>query len=92
MKIFTEYKILTGYQPQYVRFISQLLQLYANVKVYEGVGQPGLFVEEWCDCSETFFAQLKVERTVHDHPLWSQLNTIVEGGQAKVNMWLFKEI
>jgi hypothetical protein len=90
MKIFTEYKIKAERRAEYEAFASELQGLYPRVRVYEGVYQPGLFVEEWTDCDEAFFATLRTARRQADHPFWSQLHPLIEGGAEKAQCWLFR--
>ncbi len=92
MKILSEYKVLSNRREQYLVYVEQLRQTFANVRIYEGVRQPGLFVEEWDGCEEAFFDALVEQRNEVAHPLWSQLDEVVDGGRAKVHTWLFREV
>ncbi len=92
MKILAEYKVLSDRREQFFVYVEQLRRTYANVRVYEGVRQPGLFVEEWEGCEEAFFDALIEERNEPNHPLWSQLHDVVDGGRVKVHTWLFCEV
>lgn len=92
MKIFAEYRVHEQQRAAYLGYVQELKALYARVRVYEGLGQPGLYVEEWEDYSESFYAQLTEERAATAHPLWSQLDDLVIGGRSKTNMWMFREI
>jgi hypothetical protein len=90
MKIFAEYKIKAELRAEYEAFARELQGLYPRVRVYEGVRQAGLFVEEWSDCDEPFFEALLAARRQAGHPLWSQLHPLIEGGAEKAQCWLFR--
>lgn len=92
LKFFAEYKVSSEHKEKFLQYVAYLKQTYERVYVYEGVRQPGLYVEEWVGYDEAFFDQLVEQRSCVDHLLWSQLDPIIEGGRAKIQIWLFREI
>jgi hypothetical protein len=94
MKMFAEYKIKDEAREQYLQLARVIRDDYPahDVLIYEGVGQAGLFVEEWHDCDEAFFATLRQQRLAGDHSLWLRLDAMIVGGRSKSNIWLFKPL
>jgi hypothetical protein len=97
LKIFMEYKISEEYQESYLRLLpmirERMLQLEAGeYKVYTGLGQPGLYVEECIvNSTETFETIKKARLLLADAP-FDKLLKYIPGGAEKCHMWLFQPI
>jgi hypothetical protein len=92
VKIFVEYMVHVEKISHYLAYVQELKRSYARVRVYEGLRQPGLYVEEWEGYSEAFFDELRAERAQVEHPFWSQLDFVLVDGRKKMNIWIFREI
>ncbi|WP_426451631.1 hypothetical protein ACP26L_06015 [Paenibacillus sp. S-38] len=94
--VFVEYKIAEARREGYLAWAGKL-QEDARVEVYEGEGQPNLFVEVWRGLAGTEVEEFKAAREggspEGDLPQpWRELPSFVEGGIAKIRIWAFQKV
>jgi hypothetical protein len=95
--VLTEYKIIDKERERFLGLLkhlkNNLLDLGAvDVLVYEGVDQPGLFVEEFIVEDKDAYSQMKKVRNSELTPFWQEFHTCILGGNAKVHIWAFQKI
>ncbi|MGF7033348.1 hypothetical protein J2T17_004272 [Paenibacillus mucilaginosus] len=94
--VFVEYKIAESRREGYLAWAGKL-QEDPRVEVYEGEGQPNLFVEMWRGLPgaavEGFHAVREGRSPQPDLPQpWRELPSFVEGGMPKIRIWAFRKV
>jgi hypothetical protein len=106
LKVFAEYQILPQYRPAYSMWMAEVRAKYPELEVFEGVDQPGLFVEIWSGLSSECYNRLKRARFQQQgdgliDPViesgyadidWTEINNWVAGGASKIHLWYFKKV
>ncbi|MCZ8522762.1 MULTISPECIES: hypothetical protein [Paenibacillus] len=95
--VFVEYKVEEVHRTSYLAWAGRLQEANPRVEIYEGDGQPNLFVELWRGLGAEEFAAMKAARTdgdnIPEHPAeWNRLTEWVAGGASKIHIWLFQKV
>ena len=94
IKVFIEYKILEDKMSDYKKLIPRIKEIYVEKQfnAYEGVDQPGLFVEEFFVSSMHEYTEIKNSRLDGSNSLWNDLAECIAGGTKKMHIWAFAQI
>lgn len=87
--VFVEYRIMPEFRAAYLDWIGK--HSGAKAAIYEGEEQANLFVEVWEVQAKTAAEELKEQRQGADSP-WSEIAQWIEGGSAKMHVWLFRPL
>ncbi|PZE21264.1 hypothetical protein CBW46_007790 [Paenibacillus xerothermodurans] len=101
--VFVEYQILPQHTPAYSEWLAEVRAKHAELEVYEGADQPGLFVEIWHGLSRDEYDRLKQERLTEAAGSaglglpsasfsWRELHQWVSGGAQKIHIWYFEKV
>ncbi|WNF36727.1 hypothetical protein RJD24_20395 [Bacillaceae bacterium IKA-2] len=95
LQIFIEYKVKEIEVEKYKELmeeISEKLPQYSaeNIQWFRATDQPFLYVEMFQVPNEAYYHALKKLRKSNDHPTFSKLDKLIEGGLAKLNCWAFQ--
>ncbi|MCM3713826.1 hypothetical protein M3202_06990 [Alkalihalobacillus oceani] len=94
--VLTEYKAEDGKKENVLSAIDELKeQIEAlggrEVIIYEGVDQPGLFVEQFLLPNMQAYEKMKRIREEERIDFWQTFNSYILGGKKKINMWAFEK-
>jgi hypothetical protein len=106
LKVFAEYQILPQHRPAYSAWIAGVRAKHWELEVFEGVDQPGLFIEVWDGLSCDAYQQLKSARLPQTDNIanctpgasdfadmdWERMNEWVAGGASKIHLWHFRKV
>lgn len=87
--VFVEYRIAVESRVDYLEWISRHRE--ANVMIYEGEEQANLFVEVWEAQTKDAAEAIKEQRQA-GQSVWSEVTQWIEGGSAKMHVWLFRPL
>lgn len=89
-KVFVEYRVEEGVKEAYLAWVRKQA---ANLlfEVYEGEGQPGLFVELW-EMDEQAFPAFREERTGDAPSPWRELDAYLAVERRKIHVWAFVQV
>ncbi|WP_158736898.1 MFS transporter [Alteribacillus sp. YIM 98480] len=95
--VLTEFKIEEAKRNEFLKLLNKLeynLNTLGaeDVSIYEGVDQPGLFVEEFTLKSFHAYNEMKKIRCSSDVSFWEEYNSCIAGGSKKLNIWAFKKL
>jgi hypothetical protein len=90
-KVFVEYKIIDGQKNDFLAFMEKRRKA-ETFGLFEGSDQPGLFVEIWDGLSVPEYRDLKRKRLEETDSPWRAMDSMVDGGPAKLHIWHFNEI
>ncbi|WP_035100270.1 MFS transporter [Aneurinibacillus terranovensis] len=100
IQVFVEYKVLEEKRTEYMEQMESLRHAMEKIgvddfQVYEGVDQPGLFVEMFHVPTVESYRKLKRKRC-EEPPgksgFWQMINPYVSGGTEKIHMWAFAPV
>lgn len=96
LKVFIEYKIKSEQREMFLSLIPEIKKYKQSVgvksyKIFEGMDQSNLFVEEYFVNGKKRYEELKNERQNQREDLWLKMSNCVDGGMDKINIWAFKE-
>ncbi|MCM3760281.1 hypothetical protein M3212_05695 [Alkalihalobacillus oceani] len=94
--VLTEYKAEEGKKQNVLEALDELKeQIEAlggrEVIIYEGVDQPGLFVEQFMLPNMQAYEKMKRIREEERIDFWKAFNSYILGGKNKINMWAFEK-
>lgn len=94
--VLTEYKAEEGKKGKVLDALDELKeQIEAlggrDVMIYEGVDQPGLFVEQFMLPNMQAYEKMKRIREEERIDFWKAFNSYIFGGKNKINMWAFEK-
>lgn len=96
--ILSEFKIIDDKRDIFLSLLEDLtnnlreLGAEGEISVFEGVDQPGLFVEEFILKDKEAYDQMKKVRDSESSPFWQEYNTCILGGKTKLNIWAFEKM
>jgi hypothetical protein len=96
IKVFIEYKLEPGCKDEIIRLSRQAGTLLSgqgasDYRIFEGVDQPGLIVEEFWVGDAEDYRRYKEERLQGRRDLWLEMNACAAGGAEKIHIWAFRE-
>ncbi|EPY08359.1 hypothetical protein AZ66_11070 [Paenibacillus sp. E194] len=86
--IFVEYRIDPDKREAYLKQITERLQPFPQVVLYEGTDQPNVFVEQWMDTTHEEYLQLRRIR-LEETSEWDVITACIPGGRSKLHIWEF---
>ncbi|MBM7097741.1 hypothetical protein JSY36_18555 [Bacillus sp. H-16] len=94
LQIFLEYKVKEDRLEEYEELMKDVLPALSeygakDVDWYEAADQKTLYVEMFTMPTMSHYHALKKLRCTNEHPLFSKLDHVVEGGIRKVHCWAF---
>ncbi|MBN6187896.1 MFS transporter [Aneurinibacillus sp. BA2021] len=100
IQVFAEYKIQAEKRQDYLRKIDDIAMAMQQIGVddfivYEGVDQPGLFVEMFHVPTMDAYRKIKRKRCEDKAApgvFWQSINDCLEGGTDRLHMWAFAPI
>lgn len=95
LQIFIEYKVkeskLNKYELIMKEVVKKLPEFSAEkIEWFVATDQPFLYVEMFQVPTLAHYQALKKLRKTVDHPLFGQLDDLIEGGLEKLNCWAFQ--
>ena len=96
IQVFMEYKIEKGkesaYQAWMKEIASELTEMGAeNIRWFEALEQPGLYVELFTVPSIETYARIKSLRRSREHPHFGELANWVHKPLEQINCWAFRD-
>ncbi|KMK74943.1 hypothetical protein [Alkalihalobacillus pseudalcaliphilus] len=94
LEIFMEYKIKLEHVEEYEQVMSEITtsleRLGAkDVRWFEALDQPGLYVEMFKLPNQELYEKIKQLRQSHSNPTFKKIIPYVVGGENKVHCWAF---
>ncbi|WP_026690865.1 MFS transporter [Alteribacter aurantiacus] len=94
LQIFMEYKVKEDMVTEYEQVMKDILPALSEygaeeVDWYEAADQKHLYVEMFTLPTMSHYHAMKKRRCTNEHPLFSKLDSLVEGGVKKVHCWAF---
>jgi hypothetical protein len=95
--VFMEYKVnpdtIQAYESVMEFVISELESLgVSRIEWYRAVDQHSLYVECFRVQNKNEYEIIKEKRISSEHPVFSKLQTYIEGGSEKIHCWAFEQM